>query len=206
MTKLNLKNNSSIYLVGIDEVGRGPIAGPVTVCVFIVPPGVRLSTKSKKLKLRDSKKLSPARREEWFAQIKLWQLQKKVDFAVVSISAKVIDQKGISYAISSAISKALTQLDVPHNAILMLDGGLKAPVEFKNQKTIIKGDEKIPVISYASICAKVTRDSYMRTISKKYPHYLFWKNKGYGTKEHYKHIGAQGLSVLHRRSFLKKYL
>jgi len=190
-------------VIGIDEVGRGPLAGPVAVCAF------KLHTKSLNLKtvsipLRDSKKLSREQREIWFGHIQTWQKEGKCDFAVVMISAKVIDQIGIAPTIRRALARALDKLEAKNSHLILLDGGLKAPAEFLNQKTIIKGDEKEKVISLASIAAKVTRDRHMFKQAKKFPHYGFEAHVGYGTQRHYVAIKKHGLCELHRRSFLSK--
>ncbi len=193
-------------LIGIDEVGRGPLAGPVAVCAL------KLKAKSYNLKavpvpLRDSKKLTRAQRELWFTQIKIWQKEGKCDFAVVMISAKMIDKIGIAPAIGRALARALYRLKtIDYRLPILLDGGLRAPDEFKNQKTIIKGDESEPIISLASIAAKVTRDRYMLSQHKKFPEYGFDSHVGYGTRKHYAAIKEYGLCDLHRRSFLKKVI
>lgn len=189
------------FPIGIDEVGRGPIAGPVTVCAFIF---YKKASFPKTLpKLKDSKKLSPAQRELWFAQIKTWQKEGIADFKVSSVSAKMIDKIGIVPAIQKALNFSLHTLSPKTQNMILLDGGLKAPAEYKKQKTIIKGDEKEQVISLASIVAKVIRDRYMQKMTKKYPEYGFETNVGYGTKKHYDAIAIQGVTPLHRRSFLK---
>lgn len=189
------------YSIGIDEVGRGPIAGPVTVCAFTFYK--KVSFQKTLPKLKDSKKLSPAQRELWFAQIKTWQKEGVADFKVSSVSAVVIDKIGIVPAIQKALNSSLRSLAPKAQSLVLLDGGLKAPFEYKKQKTIIKGDEKERVIALASIVAKVTRDRYMQKIAKKYPEYGFETNVGYGTKKHYDVIAIQGVTSLHRRSFLK---
>ncbi len=197
-------------VIGIDEVGRGPIAGPVCVCAFKAKR-IPALPKSQKLPLRDSKKLTRAQRELWYAQIKIWQKEGKCDFAVTMISAKMIDKIGISKAINRALIRSLknlqksnvTLLSDRRKSLLFLDGGLYAPAHFKNQKTIIKGDEKVTVISLASIVAKVTRDRHMYRHAKKMPEYGFEQHVGYGTRAHYLAIKKHGLSDLHRRSFLK---
>jgi ribonuclease HII len=202
--------------IGIDEAGRGPIAGPVSVAAFSATEQLRnknyepaLSAgrlRKNKLILRDSKKLSAKQRDLWFTQIKKWKREGKCDFAVTLVSAKTIDRIGISKAISSALIKSLFQLQPSTSHLILLDGLLSAPKEFKNQKTIIKGDEKIPVISLASIVAKVTRDRHMMKMSKKFPKYDFEIHKGYGTKGHYHKIKMHGLTPVHRKSFLRKFI
>ena len=189
-------------VIGIDEVGRGPVAGPVAVGAFKIK--TKLNFKNIKIPLRDSKKLSRVQRELWFKQIKVWQKEGKCDFTVTMISAKTIDKIGIAQSIKKALETSLYKLQPKNTDIILLDGGLKAPIEFKNQKTIIKGDEKEPVISLASIAAKVTRDRYMFSQAKKYPKYGFENHVGYGTYAHYIAIKKHGMIDLHRRSFLKK--
>lgn len=197
-------------IVGIDEVGRGPIAGPVCVGAFVWKQDMRnfqisISNfqKINKLKLRDSKKLSKTHREAWFEIIKVWQKQGLCDFAVSYVSASTLDRIGIAPAISRALTQSIEKVSVIYEARVLLDGGLRAPKEFKNQKTIIKGDEKEPVIAFASIVAKVSRDRLMMHHSKKFPQYGFDRHVGYGTKEHYRAVKKHGITPLHRRSFLK---
>jgi ribonuclease HII len=155
-------------------------------------------------KLNDSKKLSEKRREMWLAEM----CNMRIDFSVTLISNKVIDSKGLSFAIRKAMSDSLKKLQKavgfkPAECLVLLDGGLHAPPEFIFQKTIIKGDEKEFSISLASIAAKVTRDSHMRKMAKKHPAYNFDIHKGYGTVRHIAAIKKEGITPIHRRSFLK---
>lgn len=192
------------YLIGIDEVGRGPIAGPVAVGAFVY-----LKPKAKRLfrGVKESKQLTEEKREEWFEKIEKAKKNGLIDFAVTFQSEKVIDERGISFAIKKALAMSLAKLKLDSDDVqVLLDGGLKAPPEYENQKTIIKGDVKEQVIALASICAKVTRDRKMRALAKKYPEYGFDVNKGYGTRRHYEAIKKNGLTNLHRRSFLQKTL
>ncbi|QQR76729.1 ribonuclease HII [Candidatus Nomurabacteria bacterium] len=196
-------------IFGIDEVGRGPIAGPVAVGVFrldIENKNFKILVKKTNLKLRDSKKLSHAEREKWFEVIKKWKKEGKCDYKVTLVSAAKIDSIGIVPAIKRALSNSIYKLKTSDYKIVLLDGGLKAPKEFARQKTIIKGDEKEPAIALASICAKVTRDRYMDRVSKIYPKYNFYMHKGYGTKAHYEAIYRYGITDIHRKTFLKKVL
>ncbi len=203
--------NRMKYIVGIDEVGRGPLAGPVCVCAFmakhkLAPLKFKVqSGKLKELPLRDSKKLSKLQRELWFTEIKKLQKEGKCDFVVSMVSAQKIDKIGIAPAIRFALARSLYKLEAKHYTLVFLDGGLKAPIEYKNQQTIIKGDEKIPVISLASICAKVMRDNHMQKMAKKYPKYGFENHVGYGTRAHYVAIKKHGVTEIHRRSFLKNF-
>lgn len=198
------------YIVGVDEVGRGPIAGPVAVgalCVDVEHAKATLSRADFRglfSGIKDSKKLSPEKREEWFTKICLAQKAWALDFAVTFISAKEIDGKGLAPSIKKALKKSLQKVAPdPKNTRVLLDGSLYAPAEYTNQKTIIKGDLKEPIIGLASIVAKVMRDRQMVAYAKKYSTYDFEIHKGYGTKKHYEKIKKHGLSLLHRKSFLK---
>ena len=212
-----LESNNLKYVIGIDEVGRGPLAGPVAVGVCVVPKEMtrkQLLTYTKIIKLKDSKKLSEKMREMWHAKMLEMQSCGKLDFAVTLISNKIIDKQGLTFAIKKAMSDSLKKvqqtncfkLDKPTECLVLLDGGLRAPVEFTSQKTIIKGDEKIFTISLASIAAKVTRDAHMKKISLKYPTYGFELHKGYGTKQHVAAIKKDGVTPIHRKSFLRNIL
>ncbi len=195
-----LKIQKKIF-VGIDEVGRGPLAGPVAVGVFVWY-GKRFPKELEGIK--DSKKISEKKREEWFAKILKLKKENKCDFAVKFKSAKYIDKYGISKAIKECLRLALLSFNLdPIKALVLLDGGLKAPQEFLYQETIIKGDTKESLISAAAIMAKVTRDKRMVKLSKKYPHYGFDIHKGYGTLFHRTSILKNGISKEHRRTFIK---
>jgi ribonuclease HII len=196
------------YLIGLDEVGRGPIAGPVAVGAFVF-----LKKNSSKFfkNVKESKQLSEEKREVWFKKTLEVQKNGAIDFVVTFQSEKVIDTKGLSFAIKNALKISINKLIRKHkikysDVAVLLDGGLKAPAEYINQKTIIKGDVKEKVIALASICAKVLRDRKMRKWALKYPGYGFEVNKGYGTRGHYEGIKKGGVTALHRRSFLKALL
>lgn len=177
--------------VGIDEAGRGPLAGPMVLA------GV-MDIDAKLLKgIRDSKKLSPRARDVWYSLIKKHGIAQ-----YVSISARRVDEKGISRCARGGIAALLKKFPKRPARVLM-DGNLYAPPEYR-QRTIIKGDEKIPLIAAASVIAKVTRDRYMVRIAKKYPKYNFEIHKGYGTPAHMRAIRKHGLSNIHRESFCKK--
>lgn len=194
------------FIVGIDEVGRGPLAGPVAVgaCLVSVLKIKRLFTEGFFKDIRDSKKLSEKKRKEWLSRINERKGNVDLNYGVAFVSSKIIDVKGISYSLRLAIKKSLRKLKVdPLRTMVFLDGGLKAPKEFNFQKTIIKGDEKEPIISLASIVAKVARDRKMIFHSKKFPQYGFEIHKGYGTLLHRQKIKKHGLSELHRKSFCK---
>jgi len=197
------------FLIGIDEAGRGPLAGPVAVGAVVVMLRSNLGRKRFDLgfgALRDSKQLSPARRETWFKWLKQARRKKKLNFAVSLVGEKIIDRRGIVPAIKIGIRRVLNKLNLsPTTCHILLDGGLCAPVKYKNQRTIIRGDRTVPIIMLASIAAKVRRDHRMIKLAKLYPHYDFEIHKGYGTKRHYGALRHYGLSPLHRRSFLKKF-
>ncbi len=190
----------SQWIAGVDEAGRGPLAGPVSVGVAVVPydfdwsliPGVG-----------DSKKVTPKNREAIFRQTQHLKNQNILNYAVILVSARVIDTKGISYAVREGIRKGFAKLNLdPAITEVKLDGLLKAPEIFVHQETIIKGDAKEKSIGLASIMAKVTRDRYMERIAKKYPEYGFEIHKGYGTKKHREFIKKFGLTDIHRSSFI----
>lgn len=191
------------YLVGIDEAGRGPLAGPVAVGVAVVNfdfdwnllPGVG-----------DSKKITAKNRAAIFGRATELKRLGYLDFMVVQSPALTIDQKGIVSAVQKAMNKALAKLEInPNDCEIRLDGSLRAPEIYTNQTTIIRGDALESVIGLASIMAKVTRDRYMERMARKTPYapYDFAIHKGYGTKKHREMILTHGLSKLHRKSFCR---
>jgi ribonuclease HII len=185
-------------IVGIDEVGRGPLAGPVAVCTFSMPADFDDSIFGK---LRDSKKLSAKKREQIFAQVEKLKVDGVVNYSVCYASANEIDGIGISICIKKCLEEALRNIEAdPKECKVLLDGGLYAPKEFE-QETIIKGDEKERVIALASIVAKVSRDKIMIDLAKEYKEYGFEKHKGYGTKAHMEAIKKYGMCIEHRRTF-----
>ncbi len=187
-------------VVGIDEAGRGPLAGPVAVGAVSISPSF-----SKKFfkGIKDSKQLTVEERELWFSLATEARKRGELDFKVSLVSEKIIDRHGISYALKLGIKRCLTGLGLAEESQIFLDGALKAPPKFKHQLTVIKGDEKIPIISLASICAKVIRDRKMIKLSQKFPGFNFHINKGYGTRMHLSALQKYGSTELHRQSFLK---
>lgn len=188
------------WLVGIDEAGRGPLAGPVSVGVVKIPtdfdwdliPGVN-----------DSKKISEKKRDVIFELTNTLVKQGLFSYSVKLVSASSIDSKGIVPAITRAIGAGIKELELdPKDCFIKLDGSLKAPSEFE-QETIIKGDSKERVIGLASIMAKVTRDNFMKKIAVDYPEYGFEGHKGYGTKAHREAISKFGFTNEHRQSYCK---
>ena len=197
------------YEIGIDEAGRGPLAGPVAVgaVAFKTKDKVRLKRVFKKIRGKDSKKLTAREREEWFEIIKNEEEKGNLHFVVSFVGARIIDKKGIVFAIKTTLAQSLKKIGAnPKNSKILLDGGLHASQKYLNQKTIIRGDESELSISLASIAAKVTRDRKMVRLAQKYPTYGFDKHKGYGTKYHCEQILKYGLSSEHRVSFLGSIL
>ncbi|MFA5773141.1 MAG: ribonuclease HII [Candidatus Paceibacterota bacterium] len=233
-------NKDIKYIVGIDEVGRGPIAGPVAVCAFLIKDNSFCigQTYAKLPKLRDSKKLSKKQREKWFEYLKVAKTEGFCDYVVSFVSPENIDKFGIVKCIQKALNESLSKVasqnlpnfsrftlkgSLPDNASyrqagdtdknledsvslsslhVYLDGGLHAPIEYINQETIIRGDELHPVISMASIMAKVSRDRIMINYAKVYPKYGFERHVGYGTKAHYDAIKKHGQTPIHRKTFI----
>jgi ribonuclease HII len=198
---IRAKKIEKIRIIGIDEAGRGPLAGPVAVGAVCF-----LDKKCSKIfkDVKESKQLSARQREEWFEKIKKETEKGTIAYSVSLQSAQLIDTRGLSFVIKKAINECLESLNQkPQNVTVLLDGGLKAPILYKRQKTIIKGDTKEPSIALASIIAKVTRDRLMIRIAKKYPVYGFEIHKGYGTKLHRLAVMEFGPAFIHRKSFLK---
>lgn len=201
---LNLEKNywkqGLSYLIGLDEVGRGPLAGPVCTCGILIRQDSPLPQDFINL-VRDSKKISPTKRE--YIYNKIFELP-QISFGVSLIDNKTIDKIGIQKAIfksfQNSIKKIQQKTKINPNLILV-DGNQKIPNLTFKQETIIKGDDKIFSIALASVIAKHTRDTLMIKLSKKYPQYDFKVNKGYGTKKHIKVLKEFGCSSLHRKSF-----
>jgi ribonuclease HII len=191
-----------IWVIGIDEVGRGSVAGPVAVCACAIKLDKYKNIKL--LELTDSKKMTPINREEWYKKAITLKQNKNIDYSVAYKTNRYIDKNGISLAIKKCIATVLKNLKLDaKDCIVLLDGGLRAPENYLNQKTIIKGDLKEKIISFASVIAKVSRDKKMSLLSKTFPEYLWKNNKGYGTKDHYIAIEKYGITNLHRKTFLK---
>lgn len=209
---ISMSRQRTKWIIGIDEAGRGPLAGPVVVGGV----AVKIQDKKQNIKvlrhIRDSKKLSAKQREEWFS---ILTKHPKIEYAVVKVWPKVIDRINIAqaanlgaYRVYKKLNNVTSRQSSKSTRLLfergrehtLLDGSLYLP-EHILYKTIIKGDEKIPVISAASIIAKVTRDRTMRRLHKKYPQYGFDVHKGYGTELHRKMIKKFGRAEIHRKSF-----
>lgn len=197
-----------MYTIGIDEVGRGPIAGPVVVCACAIKDGVDIIKYFPKGILRDSKKLSEKQRSALLEAVTPHIKNGEIVFGIGEVDAVTIDEIGIVPSINVALKKALEMLQnegISRDAFIYLDGSLHAPEQYK-QETVIKGDEKIESVSLASIFAKKYRDDLMAELSLQYVGYGFDSHVGYGTKAHYAAIQEKGLTILHRKTFLKSLI
>lgn len=188
------KNKGYNVICGVDEAGRGPLAGPVFAAAVILPEGHIIEG------VNDSKKLSEKKREMLFDKI----IEECVCYSIGTASEKEIDEINILQATYLAMKRAVDGLEIKPDYVL-IDGNRMPPLDVPAE-TIVKGDAKSASIAAASIIAKVSRDRYMLELAKKYPQYEFEKHKGYGTKLHYEKIAEHGISDIHRRSFLKKVI
>lgn len=178
---------------GVDEAGRGPLAGPVCAAAVILPQHVEIPG------LNDSKKLSDKRRRELFPEIQ----EKALAYSVVMVDHKTIDEINILQATLLAMEKAIAGLEI-RPEIALIDGNRTKDFGVEAE-TIVHGDSLSASIAAASVLAKVTRDDYMVEAANLYPGYGFEIHKGYGTKAHYAALTQLGVSPIHRMSFLKKF-
>ncbi|MBP1998921.1 ribonuclease HII [Peptostreptococcus canis] len=185
------RNEGYIYIGGVDEAGRGPLAGPVVAAVVLFERDTKIEG------INDSKKLSEAKREELFSIIK----EKAIDYGIGIADNLEIDRYNILNATYIAMKRAISELKLKPDCLL--NDAVIIPELHCKQIPIIKGDSKSISIAAASILAKVTRDRMMYEYDKKFPGYGFSSNKGYGTAEHYKGIEKYGKTKIHRESFLK---
>lgn len=188
------RQNGYINIAGVDEAGRGPLAGPVYAAAVILPPNAIIKG------INDSKKLSEKRREELFSEI----TEKAIAYNICSIDEKRIDEINILNATYEAMNGAVNGLLVAPDFVLVDGnriGGMTLPHE-----TVVKGDSKSISIAAASILAKVSRDRFVCEMAEKYPEYGFEQHKGYGTKAHNEAILKYGPCPIHRKTFLKKLL
>ncbi len=192
------------FLIGIDEVGRGPLAGPLCVGAFLVEQKKLPAVHHALHGIRDSKQLSEDERKRWLSKILVLEQGGACRFSTTFIRSGIIDREGMAEALHRAVARVLHKLSVsPERCFVFLDGTLRAPAIFQLQESIIDGDENEPLIATASIIAKVRRDRHMVTLSKRFPEYGFEEHKGYGTRKHYEAIKKYGVCSIHRRSFLK---
>ncbi len=179
-------------ICGVDEAGRGPLAGPVCAAACILPRGLEIEG------LNDSKKLTEKRRDALYDVI----LEKAVSYGIAFATVEEIEELNILGATYLAMNRAIAQLSVTPD-LALIDGNRNQKIEVPSQ-TVVKGDSKCADIAAASILAKVTRDRYMIQQAELFPEYGFEKHKGYGTKAHYEAIRTYGVTPIHRPSFLKK--
>lgn len=189
-----LWESGAVRIAGIDEAGRGPLAGAVYAAAVILPRDVNI------LGLNDSKKLTPKRREELFDEI----VQKADAYAIAFADEREIDELNILRATHLAMNRAVAALE-PAPDYCIIDGNSISGMEIAHE-TMVKGDAKSASVAAASILAKVARDRYITELAQQYPEYGFERHKGYGTKEHTEAILKYGALPIHRRSFLKKLL
>lgn len=175
-------------IVGIDEVGRGSIAGPLVAAAVIINQPLD--------GLKDSKQLSRLQRENYSTQI----LKLADAYGIGWVSSAYVDQFGLSKAIRLAMSKAICQIKLPYDEVI-IDGSINYLKNIKGCRAVIKADGFMAPVMAASVIAKVARDKYMIKMAKRYPGYMFESHVGYGTREHLKIVAELGLTKIHRRSF-----
>lgn len=190
MYEFESKNRQYTYICGVDEVGRGPVAGPVMAGAVILPVDHEI------LYLNDSKKLTKKKREEMYELLK----KEVISFGIGETSSEQIDEKGIAWSVFEAMRQAIGKLSVTPDLILV--DAFRIPDITIPQINIIKGDAKSASIAAASIMAKVTRDRLMEEYDEKYPGYEFGKHAGYGTKAHMDAIQKLGMCPIHRKTFI----
>ena len=188
---ISQKNESVKIICGVDEAGRGPLAGPVVAAACILPDNFYLE------ELNDSKKLTEKKREKIFDII----IKNALDFSVAMASVEEIEEINILNAAMLAMKRAIDGLEIKPD-LALIDGNTSRGFSLPT-KTVVGGDAKSPSIAAASILAKVTRDRMCYEFDKQFPEYGFAKHKGYGTKVHMEAIKKYGVTPIHRRSFLK---
>ncbi len=187
------KENGAEYICGVDEAGRGPLAGPVFAAAVILPDGLIIEG------VNDSKKLTEKKREALFDVI----CEKALSYNIAAVDEATIDEINILQATYQAMTDAVNGLDIKPD-IALIDGNRIPPQLEVKSKCIVKGDALSMSIACASILAKVSRDRFMLRIAEMYPEYMFEKHKGYGTALHVEKILEYGASPVHRKSFLRK--
>ena len=185
-------SSGASYIAGVDEAGRGPLAGPVCAAACILPRNLEIPG------LNDSKKLSSKARDSLYDII----INSAVSYGIAFASVEEIESLNILNATFLAMNRALSQLS-PQPALALIDGNRNSGISIPS-RCVVKGDSLCADIAAASVLAKVTRDRYMLTMAEQYPEYGFEKHKGYGTAQHYAAIRQFGPSPIHRPSFLRK--
>ena len=180
---------------GVDEAGRGPLAGPVYAAAVVLSPETTIDG------LNDSKKLTEKKREALFPIIQ----EKALAYGIGFATEQEIDEINILNATFLAMRRAVENMRITPD-LLLIDGNLKPKIGVCEEVPVIKGDAKSMSIAAASVLAKVSRDRFMLELAEKFPQYAFEKHKGYGTKLHYEKIQEYGISPVHRRTFLKKII
>lgn len=198
------------WIIGVDEAGRGPVAGPLSVGIVMMRRSNAEDLLETLSRVRDSKRLSPGKREDIMQEARALEVSGHLFARTILTDAVAVDERGISRCLYDSIQEGIDELLEftgvnPKSVFVYLDGSLSAPKHLR-QQTVIKGDDKIFAIALASIYAKVVRDQVMEQYDIRYPAYGFYNHKGYGTKEHMDNIKTYGLSPIHRKSYLKKYL
>jgi len=185
-------SSGASYIAGVDEAGRGPLAGPVCAAACILPRNLEIPG------LNDSKKLSSKARDSLYDII----INSAVSYGIAFASVEEIESLNILNATFLAMNRALSQLS-PQPALALIDGNRNSGISIPS-RCVVKGDSLCADIAAASVLAKVTRDRYMLTMAEQYPEYGFEKHKGYGTAQHYAALRQFGPSPIHRPSFLRK--
>ena len=189
------RNKGCSVICGVDEAGRGPLAGPVYAAAVILSPDTVIEG------LNDSKKLTEKKREALFPVIQ----EKALAYGIGFATEQEIDEINILNATFLAMRRAVEQLQITPQ-LLLIDGNQKPETGICEEVTVVKGDAKSMSIAAASVLAKVSRDRFMLELAKEYPQYAFEQHKGYGTKLHYERIAQYGIAPIHRKSFLKKII
>ena len=198
MANFKIEKEYNQPIIGIDEVGRGPLAGPVVSCAFIF---FDINLKNNEISfIDDSKKLSPKQRNIAIQKIFKLKIQQKIQFSLGMASVNEIDKYNILVATKLSMSRAVKKLNTSPTQ-LIIDGKINLSLENFPSRGVIKGDQKSYSIAAASIIAKIHRDRYMKFLSYRYPSYNWSSNSGYGTKKHISEIRLKGITKHHRKSF-----
>lgn len=188
------------FVLGVDEAGRGPLAGPVAVGVVRAREGFDFLASFPGL--NDSKRLTEAARERLFSMLEARAAAGDIGYRVLLVSHRVVDERGIVPAVRRGVDRGVRSLlPDPHEGKVWLDGLLRAPAGYE-QETLVGGDALVPAIMLASVAAKVVRDRHMIRLARRYPAYGFERHKGYGTGAHYEALRAHGPCAIHRRTYL----
>ena len=194
----DIENKFNSNVIGIDEVGRGPLAGPVVSCAFVFYD--TLFSKNDLIYIQDSKKLNKKKKRLALKKILVLKKLNRINFSLGMANVLEIDKYNILEATKLSMQRAVKKLNHPPSQ-LIIDGNIDLNLDNNPSKSIIKGDQKSLTIAAASIIAKIHRDRYMKFLSYKFPHYSWQSNAGYGTKKHIEAIYKEGITNHHRKSF-----